>query len=107
MNGEYTHPFRAHVARDMRSWDGVSVWLLDRHTGEKRLMAPHEPVFEVVTDAVYTPPSLVLGDEMARALLDALAAYFGGTSEVQTLRRDYDAERKRVDRLIEALVTRS
>lgn len=51
--------------------------------------------------AVYHPPALRLPEDVARALLDALAAYFGGTSEVQTLRKDYLAERARVDRLIE------
>lgn len=101
---EYTNPFRAHV--DRRLYGGVSIWLLDRHTGEKRVMVPHEPVFETFDEHTTVPPSLVLGDEMARVLLDALAAYFGGTGEVQTLRRDYDAERKRVDKMIEALIDR-
>jgi hypothetical protein len=49
-------------------------------------------------------PSLELDDDLALALLNALAAYFGGTSDVRALRQDLDTERKRADRLIEALI---
>jgi len=42
--------------------------------------------------------------ELARELLDALAGHFGGTSNSVQLRRDYDAERGRVDRLIGAII---
>ncbi|HEY0641253.1 MAG TPA: hypothetical protein VGD67_26795 [Pseudonocardiaceae bacterium] len=46
----------------------------------------------------------LLDDDMARALLDALAAHYGGTGDTRQLREDYDAERGRVDRLIGALI---
>lgn len=49
------------------------------------------------------PPTITIPDEVARALLDALAAHYGGTGDTRQLRRDYDAERARVDRLIAAL----
>jgi hypothetical protein len=48
-------------------------------------------------------PSIRLPEHVARALLDALAEHFGGTSEVQTLRKDYLAERSRVDKMIDHL----
>lgn len=48
-------------------------------------------------------PTLQLGDNEARALLEALARHYGGADDVRALRRDYDAERKRVDTLTSAL----
>lgn len=50
------------------------------------------------------PPTIALPEEAAHALLDSLAAHFGGVSEVQTLRKDYIAERGRVDKLTDALI---
>lgn len=55
-------------------------------------------------DGAYAAPSFRLDDEAARALLDALAAHFGGTSEVQTMRADLLHERKRVDKMIDHLI---
>jgi hypothetical protein len=49
------------------------------------------------------PPTITIPDDVARALLDALSAHYGGTGDTRALRRDYDAERARVDRLIAAL----
>lgn len=45
-------------------------------------------------------PSLTLREDQARALLDALLTHFNGGSNTQQLRKDYDAERARVDLLI-------
>lgn len=47
--------------------------------------------------------TLVLPEAEARALLDGLAAHFRGSSEMQALRADYEAERKRVDQLTQML----
>lgn len=49
-------------------------------------------------------PSLRLTDDMARALMDALSAHYGGTSDVRTLRADLLHERGRVDRVIDYLI---
>lgn len=46
------------------------------------------------------PPELHVEESIAKALLEALAAHFGGTEDTRTLRRDYDAERARVDKFI-------
>lgn len=44
---------------------------------------------------------LRLDADVARAIYEGLAAYFGGVgTDVRALRKDYDAERERVDRLI-------
>lgn len=48
-------------------------------------------------------PTLVLSDEIARPLLDALSRYYNGAEDTRALRRDYDAERKRTDTLIDHL----
>lgn len=48
-------------------------------------------------------PTFQLGDSEARALLEALARHYAGAADVRALRRDYDAERKRVDLLTSAL----
>lgn len=62
--------------------------------GDERYVTPADP-----------RPSLELDDDMAIALLNGLAAHFGGTSDVRSLRHDLDGERKRSDRLIEALIS--
>lgn len=62
------------VASMARSWDNV------------------EPCAEV-------QPTLMLQDAEARALLDALTRHYHGAEDTRALRRDYDAERKRVDDL--------
>jgi hypothetical protein len=50
-------------------------------------------------------PTLRLGMHEALALAEALAELQHGTSELRALRADYDAERRRVDRLIDTLST--
>lgn len=55
---------------------------------------------------VEVKPTIRLPDDIARALLDALAQHYGGTSEAITLRRDYDHERGRVDQFIRYLLDR-
>lgn len=50
---------------------------------------------------------LAIPVDIARALHDALARHFGGTFESHQLRKDYDHERSRVDRLIGAVIERT
>lgn len=45
-------------------------------------------------------PTLVIGQDEARALLDALTRHFQGAGDTRALRRDYDRERDRVDKLL-------
>lgn len=49
-------------------------------------------------------PSLRMDEEVARALLDALTRHFHGSEDSRVLRKDYDDERKRVDRLTDAMM---
>lgn len=98
-------PYRAHVGRAYGRtgpFGAISIWI-DR-PGLGLLMLGEQNRFEPEPEGVDVAPTMYLDEDAGRALLDALAAYFGGTGEVQTLRRDYDAERARVDRLIDKLL---
>jgi hypothetical protein len=57
-----------------------------------------------VEPGVMVRPTLSLGHMEARAVLDALHAHYGGVDDQRMLRKDYDAERARVDKLADALV---
>lgn len=48
-------------------------------------------------------PTLVLDDELARPLLDALCRHYSGAEDTRALRRDYERERSRVDVLVDHL----
>lgn len=50
-------------------------------------------------------PTMHLSMREVFALADAIAEIRSGTSEMRALRADYDAERKRVDRLIDSIST--
>ena len=67
----------------------------------ERVPLPADPSL-VAVDAV---PPLRIPEHVARALYDALGDYFGhSTHDARALRRDYDHERRRVDRLVDALI---
>lgn len=78
-----------------------------------RIAFDGQPVQYANTDtiAVETDPAaelsiepVRLSDEFARSLLTALMAHYHGGEDTRSLRRDYDAERKRVDKMIDALI---
>jgi hypothetical protein len=58
-------------------------------------------------DGLVETPALRIPTDAARALYDALAQHFGGTSNSKQLRADYDAERARVDKFINHLIKES
>jgi hypothetical protein len=90
---------------------GVSIYLVQK-VGDQRF-AVGQPVELVMREeetgavGIQQEPTLRLPESMARALLDALSAHFGGTGDMQTLRKDYLAERVRVDKMIDHLTTRT
>lgn len=61
--------------------------------------------WEDVKQGEITEPTFVLDDASARAVLDALTRLYQGAEDTRALRRDYDAERKRVDQLTAAMST--
>lgn len=92
---------RAYVLDDI-PMDGIAIYLIDRAGEHRYLLKDGDRIhLEPNTQA---EPSLRISAEFGRALLDALAAHFGGVSEAQTLRADYLAERARVDKLIDNLI---
>lgn len=48
-------------------------------------------------------PTLILGEEEARVLLDALAHHYQGHSDMRLLMQDRDHERGRVDKLLDVV----
>lgn len=111
---------RAHVSRQMAGF-GLDIAIV------RNLMADGEPMpgarqimrlvpvlrdaqpflattWETLHPGEVTAPTLTLGDDEAIALFTALAAQYQGVDDQRMLRRDYDAERGRVDKLVDALV---
>lgn len=100
--------WRAFVEPDhVRLGRGVAVHLGQDHgDGSFSILHPAELVvqrMEPDAAAVQQPPFLRIEDDMARGLLDALAAHYGGTADMRQLRKDYEAERARVDKMLAAL----
>jgi hypothetical protein len=59
---------------------------------------------EIPPDGEIVEPTLRLDDSSGRALLDALGRHYEGAEDTRALRRDYDAERKRNDKLTDAII---
>lgn len=68
-------------------------------------ISPDGITTELVEEAAVWNRPLRIPTDAARALYDALAQHFGGTSNSKQLRADYDAERGRVDKLTDTLIT--
>ena len=86
-----------HVT-DGRFGDGIRVYIVHEVADGKFISRPGcSPSLEKITDDVIDEPSIMLGGEEARAFLDALTRYYHGAEDTRALRRDYDAERARVD----------
>lgn len=92
---------RAHIAQ--KYWaDSVEVFLVDHlEMGLVRVLYMDETGTyhweEHAEAANDVKPTLVLPADSGRALLQALVEHYQGAEDTRALRRDYDAERKRVD----------
>lgn len=80
-----------------RTEQGTTVW--NPGTGIQQYVEHGYPA-----TALEPVEPLHLSDDDARALLAALIRHYDGGEDTRSLRRDYDAERKRVDLLISALL---
>lgn len=106
---------RAYVADDYARFNGTAVTIVRNYDdGSYQIFEPAEMTVrhysaneEPDIRGTMLPPTLRMPEDVARALLDALAAHFGGTSDTRQLRKDYDAERTRVDRFIAHLTGNS
>ncbi|MEV5710130.1 hypothetical protein [Actinoallomurus sp. NPDC052274] len=67
--------------------------------------APASYSWEEIDPSITVTPTFNLDDLVARALLDGLADHFAGADDLRALRRDYDHERARVDKLTDSLTT--
>lgn len=92
-----------------------SDWIRDRvkvaiQLDEQRVLRWTDPIVDHRIHPEETVPDdawLSLPSDVARALYEALADHFGHSGhDTRALRKDYDAERGRVDRLLDALVKR-
>jgi hypothetical protein len=89
--------------------DGVSIIVSPEpnaviHWGDPTVVRtpPEASAMEPPTDAYLRIP-----EHVARAMYEALGRYFGGDAvDARRLRQDYDAERKRVDKFIDAAIAR-
>lgn len=103
---------RAYVTDGM-SGPGVQVSVVNQRDGDTH---PHEVLHVVGTEngvhhfhwqqivpGMTFEPTLQVPADIARALLDGLTSHFEGNDDSPALRKDYDAERDRVDQLIEHL----
>lgn len=96
IGGEY----RAHVSHDHARF-GIALTLINRRGERISLGQPTDITFQDTDPGIYMPePTMRIPDSLGRALLDALTAHYGGATDTRTLRKDYEAERARVDRLI-------
>lgn len=98
--------WRARVTSSSLARDGIYVAVGE--VGERSALvvtglSTDSPQFETFEAPVEVPP-LFIPDGVARALLDALAAHYGGTGDTRMLRSDYDRERARVDKLTDTLI---
>lgn len=96
---------RVHLQQRLIS-DCLEVFVVDQQDGMRRVLHQENavdlrwdevgPPGAAVQDAILEP-TFVLPWDSGRALLDALTRHYEGAEDTRTLRRDYDAERKRVD----------
>lgn len=100
---------RAYVTDD-RYGLGVSLAIVLRSGDDERSPATEimrlndgTPRWESLEPMVVTEPTLRIDDDSARALLDALTRYYHGAEDTRALRKDYDGERARVDKLTATL----
>lgn len=97
---------RAHVAD--RFWqDQLDVYIVDKRDGQTRyLFADGWSRWTQDGEAIAEDdikPTVTLPFDSGRALLQALVEHYQGAEDTRALRRDYDAERKRVDHHVEVI----
>lgn len=104
---------RAFIREDLPTLS-LAVSLVEQRDGERptrilRILKGGDDTTYQWADVPDSPrqpvePTLRIGDSEARALLEALARHYGGAEDTRALRRDYDAERSRVDQLTASLI---
>ena len=92
-------------------YDGVKVAVRLSADGSRATALQWVDPVEVVIDRDAVPPDntlLRLSEDVARAIYEALSVHFGGNVvDATRLRKDYDAERARVDVFIKHLTEKA
>jgi hypothetical protein len=95
---------------------GIGVMIVDEISStDKRIMRYNgtaggvgmTSTWEPATEGVANEPTFLFGDDVGRELLQALVRHYHGSEDSRALRRDYDDERKRVDKLMTAMIINS
>lgn len=92
--------------REQYVTDILEVFIIRSYEGQRHVL--HQEDSQTFSWDEMPPPSAALRDstieptfilpfDSGRALLDALTRHYHGADDTRALRRDYDAERKRVD----------
>jgi len=100
--------WRAGVYGEDMVAEGIRLVVGQRHGNVRQYVTSITdgfPQMQVVEPGRADVPTLSIPLDMARALLDALSAHFGGSGAGRELRGDYLHERGRVDNLIQTLST--
>jgi hypothetical protein len=101
---------RTHVVDDLELAGVRIVFVRDEGNGYRAVWGPGQPTQVFVSpgdNAVRNDVEpLRLTDDQARSLLAGLLAHYQGGDDLRSLRRDYDAERARVDKLVDAVLDR-
>ena len=104
---------QVHIREQLVS-DALDVFIVMQQDGLRRLLhMENSAVFHwdevgppgaAISDAILEP-TFVLPFDSGRALLDALVRHYQGAEDTRQLRKDYDAERKRVDTVTSELIS--
>jgi hypothetical protein len=100
---------KAYVKDDWMH-DGVAVAILRERHGRRELLTWSPGEIQTLDESgTYADPDpssyLHIQEDDARALYEALADHFGHAGhDIRALRKDYESERGRVDRLIGAVI---
>lgn len=101
---------RAYVTEDF-PLDSVKVAIVQQPEGgrpEAILRLPDDPTRfrcwePIEPDSTDVAPTMTLRRDEAQSLLDSLTRFFHGAEDTRALRKDYEAERGRVDQLVGTL----
>lgn len=98
---------RAHCAENWAAM-GVNIAIVERSESMPPMilrLTDAGPVWEPPGESsLQVKPTLQLGHEEARALLDALVRHYEGASDMHAARTDLLHERSRVDKLTDAVI---
>lgn len=99
--------FKARIA-DHFAADGCAIWLYTEwEKGQRNIMhfgADGVEWQDAAVTSTEVKPTMLLPDDAARALLDALLRHYQGASDMHTARADLVHERGRVDKLTDAVI---